>query len=206
MSSHYDTLGIDRSAAHDDVRRAYHDAARRWHPDRFVGESSEAQERAADSMRAVNEAWRVLGDAERRREYDRVAREGRTIRIDPRLIDPEILEARRNAQFEQTETSHNVMLRVFPVLAMLVLLVGIFVFTAYANTRGGSGPTTVPGPDIGVDAGACVRILPGPQLLAVPCDGLNDGRVIGAYEPGGSCPATTLREVALANGITVCLG
>lgn len=219
MPTHYDTLGVDPSSSHDEIRRAYHDAARRWHPDRFVDRPEAEAERADDSMRAVNEAWRVLGDDARRRRYDTertgqvpdrsqyVRTEDGVTRIDPRLLDPEFLAARRQAQEEAIEDNHSAALRVVPMLALFVLLVGIFVFTAYANGRAGTGPTdTVPGPAIGVEAGACVRILPGPQLLELPCDGLIDGRVVGAHEPGGVCPAVAIRTVELSNGITVCLG
>jgi curved DNA-binding protein len=33
--NHYEVLGVTRRAVHDQIRRAYLDAARRWHPDRF---------------------------------------------------------------------------------------------------------------------------------------------------------------------------
>lgn len=61
--SHYDTLGVARSATTTQIRDAYRQAARDTHPDRHGSQSS-------DRMSAVNEAWRVLGDPVRRRAYD----------------------------------------------------------------------------------------------------------------------------------------
>lgn len=61
--THYEVLGVARTANADEIRRAYRAAARDAHPDRH-GEASAAR------MAEVNEAWRVLGDAGRRRQYD----------------------------------------------------------------------------------------------------------------------------------------
>lgn len=60
--SHYDVLGVPRSADAAAVRRAYLELARRHHPDRAGGDP--------DRMRAINEAWATLGDPTRRRRYD----------------------------------------------------------------------------------------------------------------------------------------
>lgn len=61
--THYDVLGVARSAPAAEVRRAYLALARRHHPDRPGGD--------ARTMRAVNEAWATLGDPSRRADYDR---------------------------------------------------------------------------------------------------------------------------------------
>ncbi len=226
LPTHYDTLGVRPSAKHDDIRRAYLDAARAYHPDKFVNEPADKSSDAENAMRKVNEAWRVLGDESRRASYDESLRPGsehRTAsrgypdsirtedgitRIDPRLLDPTFLTNRRTTQVEELDKQHSSILRVIPVLAFFGLLIGIFVFTAYANGSSSTAPaeTTVPGPSIGVDAGVCVRIQEGPSLIEVPCTGVIDGRVLGAYEPGGRCPPLTIREVTLANEITACLG
>lgn len=243
MGSHYETLGVAPNAKHDDIRRAYHEAARRWHPDGFSGRPNPEAEAASESMRSLNEAWRVLGDPARRSEYDGRRRSGQPLatsgsahirtengvtRIDPRLIDPRVLAEQRQAQEMTREAGHSSIIRVLPVVSFFVLIIGIFVFTAYARGSSGIQPepgrfgpgdespavqapqrdsqVTLPGPNIGVAAGACVRIQSGPSLIEVPCTGTIDGRVIGAYEAGGSCPALTIREVTLSNEITVCLG
>ncbi len=59
--SHYDVLGVRPGVGARELRRAYLEAARRWHPD--AGGD-------AESMRRLNQAWSVLGDPHRRRVYD----------------------------------------------------------------------------------------------------------------------------------------
>jgi curved DNA-binding protein CbpA len=61
--THYQRLGVARSASATEIRTAYRALARRTHPD-VNGSGVDA------SMAAVNEAWRVLGDPDRRAAYD----------------------------------------------------------------------------------------------------------------------------------------
>ena len=221
LANHYETLGVAPSADADAIRRAYHDEARRWHPDGFSGSSPAELAKAEASMRAVNEAWRVLSDKQRRADFVRMRTSGTTtprsngvtvdsdvIRIDPRLLDPEFLAARRRQQEQEIATGQAMVLRSVPWLAMVGLLVAIFVFTAFAREPSAPPPSTLPGPGLGVEAGACVRIATGPSLLPVPCDGgaLYDGRVIGARFDDGVCPTGTIREVPLAVDKIACLG
>ncbi len=219
---HYAVLGVTRQAEHDRIRRAYLEAARRWHPDRHRSRSEAEAERAEEAMRRVNEAWEVLGNRERRAAYDREhlvdrpppgARPGMetvdgVTRIDPRLLDPEFLAARREAQVQQISGRSSIALRAAPLLAVLGLLAAILVFTAYARDAV-SGPTssTVPGPSLGagIAANDCVVVTSGPALLEVPCTSTADGRVIGARLPDGICPPLTVRDVELSNGSIVCL-
>lgn len=221
MATHYTTLGVAPGASQDELRRAYHQEARRWHPDRFANADAKDSARAEDAMRRVNEAWRVLGDQSRRRAYDRelaVARSGATTvgeavrsddgvpRIDPRLLDPEFLAARRVHQDQEIESRQSGVVRAITFFGFFGLLIGIFVFTAYADGTSDFGPsTTLPGPAIGVDAGDCVRQLSTAQLMSTPCDKPNDGRVIGARELDGSCPVGTTRELFLANDLVACV-
>ncbi|MBV8856740.1 MAG: J domain-containing protein [Acidobacteria bacterium] len=58
---HYETLGAGRGEARAEIERRYKRLARLHHPDRGGDE---------EEMKAVNEAWRVLGDRDARREYD----------------------------------------------------------------------------------------------------------------------------------------
>ena len=79
---HYGALGIPRSASRTDVKRAFRDLARAWHPDKLHAEGgafegvdpSEVEETDAAEARekfvAINLASEVLSDSARRRAWD----------------------------------------------------------------------------------------------------------------------------------------
>jgi DnaJ-class molecular chaperone len=64
---YYATLGVTREAVEDEIRKAYRRLALRWHPDRNP-EDPTAEER----FKEVSEAYAVLIDPAKRREYDRL--------------------------------------------------------------------------------------------------------------------------------------
>jgi hypothetical protein len=64
----YKILGVSPSASADAVKSAYRELVKKYHPDLF--HSSAEKTAATDKLRQINEAYAVLGDAERRREYD----------------------------------------------------------------------------------------------------------------------------------------
>ena len=64
-ASHYELLGVAPHASHDEIRRAYRALAQVHHPDANpAGPDEDA------AMVAINAAWEVLGDPDRRRAYD----------------------------------------------------------------------------------------------------------------------------------------
>lgn len=56
MKDPYAVLGIDRNATDDQVKAAYRDMARKYHPDNFV-DNPTAAEMANDRMKEINEAY-----------------------------------------------------------------------------------------------------------------------------------------------------
>jgi molecular chaperone DnaJ len=62
---HYKTLGVDKKASAEDIKKAYRKLARRYHPDRNPGDK-QAEER----FKEVSQAHDVLGDPEKRKQYD----------------------------------------------------------------------------------------------------------------------------------------
>lgn len=61
---YYDVLGVAKDASPDDVKKAYRRLARKHHPD--VSKEADAE----DKFKAINEAYKVLSDPERRSQYD----------------------------------------------------------------------------------------------------------------------------------------
>lgn len=70
MRTHYEVLGIGPWATYEELRLAYLNRAHELHPDLHFGAPPMVLDRLNDEMAAVNEAWRVLGDEQLRREYD----------------------------------------------------------------------------------------------------------------------------------------
>ena len=72
----YQVLGVRADAPAAELRRAYVRLARQHHPDYFVDAAPEQRAAAELRMRAVNEAWAMVGSVERRRSYDAAQERG----------------------------------------------------------------------------------------------------------------------------------
>jgi molecular chaperone DnaJ len=66
MADHYETLGVDRNATDEEIKRAYKKLARSFHPDLNPDDAG-----AESRFKEVSAAYEVLSDPERRSRFDR---------------------------------------------------------------------------------------------------------------------------------------
>jgi len=66
---YYEILGVSRDASEEDIKKAYRRLALKYHPDRNPGDK-EAEER----FKEITEAYEVLSDPQKRRQYDQFGR------------------------------------------------------------------------------------------------------------------------------------
>jgi hypothetical protein len=191
VATHYDVLGVRADAPSEDLRRAYLDRARELHPDRAVtGPSGDAQ-RTARRMQDVNEAWRVLRDPKTRAAYDealsarqRVGGPSQPTRsAPPSAEDEDDLDTPFSAPMAEPGDLSVSLARAIPWVAILVVLAAIFVFTAFAaGNKDDDRPSDL--------VGRCVSSGDASAVVAVPCAGPNEGRVVLVVDRASLCPGT----------------
>ena len=62
---YYETLGVERGASAEEIKKAYRQLAKKYHPD-----LNHDDENAAQKFKEVNEAYQVLSDDQKRAQYD----------------------------------------------------------------------------------------------------------------------------------------
>jgi len=70
FSTHYDTLGVDKDASDQAIKKAYFKLAKKWHPD--VNPSEEAKGKFSE----IASAYETLSDRDKRAQYDMFGSEG----------------------------------------------------------------------------------------------------------------------------------
>ena len=70
-ADYYKTLGVEKNASQDEIKKAYRKLALKYHPDRNKDDKG-----AEEQFKAVNEAYAVLSDPEKRKQYDTLGTQG----------------------------------------------------------------------------------------------------------------------------------
>lgn len=69
---YYEVLGIPRNASDEEIKKAYRKLAMKYHPDKNPGNEKWANEK----FKEINEAYGVIGDPEKRKQYDQFGTAG----------------------------------------------------------------------------------------------------------------------------------
>jgi molecular chaperone DnaJ len=68
---YYELLEVDKNASQDEIKKAYRKLAMKYHPDKNQGDRE-----AEEKFKAINEAYQVLSDENKRAIYDRYGKKG----------------------------------------------------------------------------------------------------------------------------------
>jgi molecular chaperone DnaJ len=79
MATLYDTLGVKKGASAEEIKKAYRKLAAQYHPDKNPGDNS-----AEEKFKEVQNAYDVLSDVEKRKQYDTFGSENGRRGPDPR--------------------------------------------------------------------------------------------------------------------------
>jgi len=71
QQDYYAVLGVPASASQDEIKKQYRKLAAKHHPDK-----NPTDPKAADTFKAISEAYQTLGDAEKRKQYDQMRQLG----------------------------------------------------------------------------------------------------------------------------------
>lgn len=213
-ATHYEVLGVAPGASHDEVKRAYLDRALKYHPDRQVDESPEARARAEFHMRELNSAWEVLRSPARRADYDARlrgdtpvweragTRAKRTAPVSPRVAD---LEPDRPGTSAPSSSGW----RVGPIVAIVIVVVAVLGFAAWATTSSTDEPR-----DVQVETGSpfqegeCVVLASlGGRVTPVPgeCSAIGASRIDQIVDLGRPCTGNTEAVDLQSEELRLCL-
>ena len=176
---HYEVLGVVKQASKNEIRDAYRRCVRESHPDTapgFVaGSAAGAKPNASARMAEISQAWAVLSDPVRRRQYDALSVVAAETAISENEFSRETRKFVERAKFPW---------RFLLVLAFLGII-AILVLDAKSK------PEVPTGPDGLLRSGSCIVIDANLTAVEVRCEDAHDGVVRQLVGFDMVCPSDT---------------
>jgi len=207
MTDHYATLGVSRTASHEQIRRAYRERMRAAHPDssgeRTSGASRPSGSAAADVTR-IAEAWDVLSSPTRRAAYDLQLATGSAAGARSTVSGSGTTSPRMQGTFDYESQPD----RVYPparfpwrfVLITIGIGTAIILFLHLVGDR--TPPRTIDGL---ITSGSCVDFDNVGAAFEVSCDGPHQAVVRELVPFDSACDSDTTQARDRQGMGTVCI-
>lgn len=73
---YYEILGIKKDADDKAIKKAFRSLSKKFHPDKFVNKSEKEKQEAEERFKEINEAYSVLSDEKKKKQYDTYGKVG----------------------------------------------------------------------------------------------------------------------------------
>jgi DnaJ-domain-containing protein 1 len=70
MRDYYEILGVARNASPEEIKKAFRNLSKEYHPDKWPDLPDDMRKFAEERFKEINEAYSVLSDPEKRKDYD----------------------------------------------------------------------------------------------------------------------------------------
>lgn len=214
MRDHYAVLGVPPTATIAEIRAAHHRLALDLHPDRHGASDATARAAAAARMAEVNAAAGVLSDPVQRARYDAHRRAGTSAPSAPRAARPAGTvgvsgPAPVGAHVGPGSAPTALLAGSLPWVVLVAVLLGIFVFTAFAGGPGGDDedPAAEPGGMVRVRdiRGSCVQEAAGFNLVVNCAITPNEGVIVVQGSLDAECPEPTIGYPIRQEDVLACV-
>ncbi|MFZ9356081.1 MAG: J domain-containing protein [Ilumatobacteraceae bacterium] len=207
MTDHYATLGVSRTASHEQIRRAYRERMRAAHPD-SSGERTSGASRpsgsAAAAVTRIAEAWDVLSSPTRRAAYDLQLASGSAAGARSTVSGSGTTSPRMQGTFDYEPQPD----RVYPparfpwrfVLITIGIGTAIILFLHLVGDR--TPPRTIDGL---ITSGSCVDFDNVGAAFEVSCDGPHQAVVRELVPFDSACDSDTTQARDRQGMGTVCI-
>ncbi len=119
LPDYYEILEVSRRASPETIKAAWRALCKKYHPDTHGGNAAQAEE----AVKKLNEAYRVLGDAQRRAAYDSALNRPTAPPPSPRPSPVKRENKRAGREIRLFLLAFGAALLVFLALMLLVLLI-----------------------------------------------------------------------------------